>query len=137
MARLRTFLSPQYSSKQYFRERRSVFHDATYLCNERLALLNVLLELGQASFQQLLLLSGQLADGVNPLNTINLSNPGQHHDNGHYKNGTHAKLHVGREEVNALVSEQRALHKGRCDDTLLAVQTTEELMGELGPSIRH
>lgn len=58
---------------------------STYLCNERLALLNVLLELGQASFQQFLLLSRQVANGVDLLNTINLFNSGQHQENGHYE----------------------------------------------------
>ena len=50
---------------------------------------------------------------------------------------TYTKLNVGREEVDALVSEERALDEAGRDDALLATQATEECIGELGTGIRH
>jgi hypothetical protein len=50
---------------------------------------------------------------------------------------TYSKLNVGREEINTLRLEQRALDERRCDDALLAIQSSQELVGELGGSIRH
>lgn len=52
-------------------------------------------------------------------------------------NKTYAELNVGREEVDALVSEERALDERGCNDTLLAVQATEQRVGELGTSVCH
>jgi hypothetical protein len=50
---------------------------------------------------------------------------------------THAELDVGREEVDTLVLVEGALDECRGDDVLLAVETTEERVGELGTSVRH
>lgn len=50
---------------------------------------------------------------------------------------TYSELDVRREEVNALVREQRALDESGGDDTLLAVQSPQERVGELGTGVRH
>lgn len=50
---------------------------------------------------------------------------------------THSELDVGREEVDALVGVQRALDESRCNNTLLAVQSAEQGVGELGTGISH
>lgn len=50
---------------------------------------------------------------------------------------TYTELHVGREEVNTLILEQRTFDEGRRDDTLFAVQTPQQRVGKLGTSIGH
>lgn len=50
---------------------------------------------------------------------------------------TYAELDVGSEEVNTLVGEEGALNESGGDDTLLAVQTAEEGVGELGTGVSH
>ena len=50
---------------------------------------------------------------------------------------TYAELNVGREVLDTLVLEQRALDERRGDDALLAAQATEKGVGELGTSVRH
>ena len=50
---------------------------------------------------------------------------------------THAELNVGREEVNALVGEERALHERGHNDTLLAMEGAEEVTGEPRTGVRH
>jgi hypothetical protein len=50
---------------------------------------------------------------------------------------TYAKLHVGREEVDALRLEERALDEGGRDDALLAAETAQESVGELGTGVGH
>ena len=50
---------------------------------------------------------------------------------------TYAELNVGREVLDTLVLEQRALDERRGDDTLLAAQATEKRVGELSTSVRH
>lgn len=51
--------------------------------------------------------------------------------------GTYAELNLRREEVDALLSEERALNEGGSNDTLLAVQSTEESIGELSTGVSH
>lgn len=53
------------------------------------------------------------------------------------RENTYAKLNGRREEVNALVSKERALDKGGGDDALLAGQTTEESVSESRTGICH
>ena len=50
---------------------------------------------------------------------------------------TYAELNVGREEVDALVSKERALHERGRDNTLLAIEGAEEVAGEARTSVRH
>lgn len=50
---------------------------------------------------------------------------------------TYAKLNVGREVLDALVGEERAVDEGGCDDALLAAEAAEERVGELGTGVRH
>ena len=50
---------------------------------------------------------------------------------------TYAELNVGREEVDALVGEERALHERGGHDALLAVDRAEEVAGEAGTGVRH
>jgi hypothetical protein len=82
-------------------------------------LLDVLGEVSDAGVEELLLVVGDLADGVDLLNTVG------------------AELHVGGEVVAALVLEQRRVDKGRLDDVLLALGGLEERLGETGTSHGH
>ena len=50
---------------------------------------------------------------------------------------TYAKLNVGREEVDALVGEERALDERGGHDALLAADRAEEVAGEAGAGVRH
>jgi hypothetical protein len=82
-------------------------------------LLDVLGEVGDADVEELLLVVGDLADGVDLLNTVG------------------AELNVGGEVVTALVLEQRRVDEGRLDDVLLALSSLEERLGETGTSHGH
>ena len=53
------------------------------------------------------------------------------------KGKTYAELDVGREVLNTLLSEERALDESGGDDTLLTSQTTEDGVGESGTSVSH
>lgn len=50
---------------------------------------------------------------------------------------TYSELDVRREEVNALVCEQRALDESGGNNTRLAVQSPQKCVGELGTRVRH
>lgn len=101
------------------------------------ALLDVLLEVGQASGKQFLLFGGQRANGVDLLNTVRLNRPGFSKQNYGSIRSTYAKLDVRREEVDSLALEQRALDEGRRNDTLFTAQATEESIRELGTGVGH
>jgi hypothetical protein len=60
-----------------------------------------------------------------------------HSNDAHETWKTYTKLNTGREEVDTLVSVERALDESGRDDALLAAQTTEKRIGELGTSVRH
>lgn len=70
--------------------------------------------LSKGSLEELLLLSGELADWVDLLDTI----------------GT--ELDVGSEPLDTLGGVQRGLDEGRLDDTRLAVESSDEGVGESG-----
>lgn len=70
--------------------------------------------LSKGSLEELLLLSGELADWVDLLDTI----------------GT--KLDVGSEPLDTLGGVQRGLDEGWLDDTRLAVESSDEGVGESG-----
>lgn len=72
---------------------------------------DVLLEVDQASLEELLLLGIDGADGEDLLNTVG------------------AELDLGGEEVDALVLVERAVDERRLDDTLLALRGTEDGVG--------
>jgi hypothetical protein len=82
-------------------------------------LLDVLGEVSDASVEEALLVVGDLADGVDLLNTVG------------------AELNVGGEVVAALVLEQRRVDKGGLDDVLLALGSLEERLGETGTGHGH
>ena len=50
---------------------------------------------------------------------------------------TYSELDVRREEVNALVREQRALDESGGNNASLAIQSPQERVGELGTRVRH
>jgi hypothetical protein len=52
--------------------KQSISTSQGHLCNESLALLDVLLEIGQAGSEELLFLSRELANRVDLLNTVQL-----------------------------------------------------------------
>jgi len=89
------------------------------LLDEGNALGNVLAEVAQAHVEQLLLVVGDLADGVDLLHTVG------------------AKLDVGGEVLAALVFVQRRVDKSGLDDVLLALGSLEEGFGEAGTSHGH
>lgn len=111
---------------------------SSLLSDKSLSLFNVLLELRQASGKEFLFLSRDLANGVDLLNTVRLVKH-QNQQTETFRNGgnTYAELNVRSEEVNALVSIQRALDKSRCNDILLAVQATKQSVRKSSTSIRH
>jgi hypothetical protein len=78
-----------------------------------------LLQVRQASFQELLLLRSQLANLEDLLRTVR------------------AELHLRGEEVDALVLVQWALNEGRLNDTLLALGSLQQALGETGTSHGH
>lgn len=82
-------------------------------------LLDVLLQVTQASLEELLLVSIDLADLVDLLNTVR------------------AKLDLGGEEVDALVLEERALDESGLNDALLALGGAEKRLGEASTSHSH
>jgi hypothetical protein len=75
-------------------------------------LLDVLGEVSRAGLEQLLLVVGDLANGVDLLDTVG------------------AELDVGREVLAALVLEERGVDEGRLDDVLLALGGLEQRLGE-------
>jgi hypothetical protein len=83
------------------------------------ALADVLLEVADAHVKQLLLVVGDLANGVDLLDTVG------------------AKLDVGGKVLAALVLEEGRVDKGRLDDVLLALCGLEERLGETGTSHGH
>lgn len=87
--------------------------------NEALALLNVLLQVSNALVDKVLLVVGGLTDGENLLNTVG------------------AKLNVGSEELNTLVSVDRGLNEGGLNNTLLALAGLEKAVSETGTSESH
>lgn len=82
-------------------------------------LLNVLLEISKSSLDELLLVSVDLANFKDLLNTV----------------GT--ELDTGGEEVNTLVLVKRALNEGGFDDTLLALSGLQEGLGEASAGHGH
>jgi hypothetical protein len=93
--------------------------DLRVLLDELDTLLDVLLEVGQAGIEELLLVVGDLANGVDLLNTVG------------------AKLDVGGEVLAALVFVQRRVDEGGLDDVLLALGGLEERLGEAGTGHGH
>lgn len=83
------------------------------------ALVDVALEIGQTSIEQLLLVLGDLADGVDLLDTVG------------------AELDVGGEVLDALVLVERGVDKGGLDDVLLALGGLEQRLGEAGACHGH
>jgi hypothetical protein len=82
-------------------------------------LADVLLEVANADVKELLLVVGDLADGVDLLDTVG------------------AELDVGGEVLAALVLVQRRVDKGGLDDVLLALSGLEQRLGEAGTSHGH
>jgi hypothetical protein len=83
------------------------------------ALGNVFLQVSKASLEELLLVGGDLSDGVDLLDTVG------------------AELDAGGEEVDALVLVQRAVDKSGLDNTLDALRGPQERLGEAGAGKRH
>lgn len=110
---------------------------AKSLGNKSLALLDVLLELRQASREKFFFFCRDLPNWVNLLDTIDLSKKWSTTCSTVTTNETYTQLNIRREEINALVSKQRALDKRRCDDTLLSVQASQKGVGEFGTCVRH
>lgn len=94
-------------------------HNLRVLLGELDTLLNVTLEVLEAGVEELLLVVGDLADGVDLLNTVG------------------AKLDLRGEEVNTLVLVERRVDEGGLNDTLLALRSLEERFGETGTSHGH
>ena len=82
-------------------------------------LLDVLGEVSDAGVEELLLVVGDLANGVDLLDTVG------------------AKLDVGGEVLAALVLEEGRVDKGGLDDVLLALGSLEERLGETGTGHGH
>ena len=82
-------------------------------------LLDVLGEVSDASVEEALLVVGDLADGVDLLNTVG------------------AELDVGGKVLNTLVLVERRVDKGGLDDVLLALGSLEERLGETGTGHGH
>lgn len=89
------------------------------LLGELDTLADVALEVGQAGVEQLLLVLGDLADGVDLLDTVG------------------AELDVGGEVLDALVLVEGRVDKGGLDDVLLALGSLEERLGEAGTGHGH
>jgi hypothetical protein len=89
------------------------------LGHESLALVDVLLQFGEASLKKFLLGGRQVTEAVNGFNTVE------------------PKLNETGEEIYALGGEERTLDKGGGDDTLFAIQGSEERVRELGTSVSH
>lgn len=73
----------------------------------------------QADVEELLLMVGDLADGVDLLDTVG------------------AELHVGRKVLDALVLVERRVDESGLDDVLLPLSGLEEGLGEAGTSHGH
>jgi hypothetical protein len=82
-------------------------------------LVDVLGQVNEAVVEELLLVSVDLTDGEDLLNTVG------------------AKLDLGGEEVDATVLVERALNEGGLDNTLLALSSAEEGLGEASTSHGH
>ena len=89
------------------------------LLDELDTLLDVALELADTDVKQALLVLGDLANGVDLLDTVG------------------AELDVGGEEVNALVLVQRGLDERGLNDVLLALGSLEKGLGEAGTGHGH
>jgi hypothetical protein len=87
--------------------------------DEALALLNVLLQISNALGDEILLVLGGLTDREDLLNTVG------------------AKLNVGGEELNTLVSVDRGLNEGRLNNALLALLSLEKAVSEASTSESH
>lgn len=87
--------------------------------HERDTLLDVLLQVSQASLNELRLVGVNLADVVDLLNTAG------------------AEFDLGGKELNTLVLEQRAVDESRLDDTLLALSSAEDRVSHTGTSHGH
>lgn len=92
---------------------------ARVLGNKLDTLLDVLLEVAQASLNKLLLVGVNLANGQDLLNTVG------------------AEFNLAGEEIDALVLEQRRVDKGRLDNALLASSSTEKRVSHAGTSHGH
>lgn len=92
---------------------------AGVLGNEGNTLLDVLLEVTQASLDELLLNGVNGANGMDLLDTIG------------------AELDLAAEEVNTLVLVERGLDEGGLDDTLLALSGAEEGVSHAGTGHGH
>jgi hypothetical protein len=82
-------------------------------------LLDVLAEVSQAGVEELLLIGGDLANGVDPLDTVG------------------AELDVGCKVLAALVLVERGVDEGGLDDVLLALGGLEQALGEASTSHGH
>jgi hypothetical protein len=80
---------------------------------------DVALEVREAGIEELLLVLGDLADGVDLLDTVG------------------AELDVGGEVLDALVLVEGRVDEGGLDDVLLALGSLEERLGEAGTSHGH
>jgi hypothetical protein len=89
------------------------------LLDEVNTLADVLLEVADADIKELLLVVGDLSDGVDLLNTVG------------------AELNVGGEVLAALVLVERRVDESWLDDVLLALGSLEERLGETGTSHGH
>jgi len=78
-----------------------------------------LLQILQAGINQLLLLSGDLANIQNLLNTI------------------WSQLNLAGEEINTLVLEERRVNKGWLNNTLLSLSGLQQALGETGTGHGH
>lgn len=86
---------------------------------ESLTFRDVLLQVREAVVQKLLLMTGNLADGVDLLDAIR------------------SELDLGREEIDTLVFVQGAVDEGRFDDALLALGGLQQALGEPGSGHGH
>lgn len=93
--------------------------DLRVLLGEVDTLLDVLGEVLDADVDELLLVGGDIADGVDLLDTVG------------------AELDVGGEEVAALVLVERALDEGGLNDALLALSSAEQGLSEAGTGHGH
>lgn len=89
------------------------------LSSELDTLVDVALEVRKAGIEQLLLVLGDLADGVDLLDTVG------------------AELDVGGKVLDALVLVEGRVDKGGLNDVLLALGSLEERLGEAGTSHGH
>jgi hypothetical protein len=93
--------------------------DLRVLLDELDTLLDVLLKIGQAGIEELLLVVGDLANGMDLLNTVG------------------AKLDVGGEVLATLVLVERRVDESGLDDVLLTLSSLEERLGETSTSHGH